>query len=746
MKKTTFLFLIAIFLATFSFSQISSTGLQFNAMGDYVGVPSSPAYNIGTGNFTLEMWIRMNVNQPFGGARLFEVWKFTFMQSSPLAQPTFIDYSGTTQTLQMHFGVSHLDYNFSPVILNDGICHHLAVVRAGANLTLYVDGVLINTLNQSVIPYLEPYTTGPEQNAHLAFGGLTFPPSGGNYSGFMHEVRVWNIARSQTDIQSTMNVMLAGNETGLIGYWKFNDGSGPSVNDFSSNNNDGTLSGLNTVPTFIAGCSNCALPSSSVSASGPLTFCSTSSPVQLSALPGYTYQWYRDRYILPGETNSTLLAGASGNYNCVISNTCGSVTSNTITVTVNGAPPPNVSVSGPISFCPPGSVTIYASTGSGFSYQWQLNNNPIAGATAVSYVATASGSYNCIVSGNCGSTISYIVTVNANAAPHASISGGSTSVCAPGSASLHANTGSGLSYQWKLNGLNIAGATSSSYTATATGNYNCVVSNSCGSNTSNTISVTFNSVPVANITASGSTAVCSPNSVTLNANTGTGLSYQWKLNGVNISGATSSSYNATATGNYNCSVSNICGSTPSNTIAVTVTAIPAQPTPIQGPTSVCHNQNNVTYGITAVSGATSYTWTVPAGTQIKSGQGTPTIKVRFGNSAGNITVTANNACGQSPVRTLAIAMPCREGEEISAEVFDVTLYPNPITSELRIENAELRIKEIEIYSSIGEKIISQISSLKSQISVDVSQLSPGIYFITVTDQARNKVTKKVVKM
>jgi hypothetical protein len=82
-----------------------------------------------------------------------------------------------------------------------------------------------------------------------------------------------------------------------------------------------------------------------------------------------------------------------------------------------------------------------------------------------------------------------------------------------------------------------------------------------------------------------------------------------------------------------------------------------------------------------------------------------------------------------------------------------SLFPNPTTNELRIENADLpagqaglKIKEIEIYSSLGEKIISQISSLKSQISVDVSQLSPGIYFITVTDQVGNKVTRKVVKM
>src|SRR5678815_2520580 len=88
------------------------------------------------------------------------------------------------------------------------------------------------------------------------------------------------------------------------------------------------------------------------------------------------------------------------------------------------------------------------------------------------------------------------------------------------------------------------------------------------------------------------------------------------------------------------------------------------------------------YTITAVTGATSYTWTVPTGTQIKNGQGTTHIRVRFGNSAGNITVRASNACGQGLVRTLAIAMPCREG--FIADELDVTLYPNPASDKLNV--------------------------------------------------------------
>ncbi len=76
--------------------------------------------------------------------------------------------------------------------------------------------------------------------------------------------------------------------------------------------------------------------------------------------------------------------------------------------------------------------------------------------------------------------------------------------------------------------------------------------------------------PAAAITASGSTTFNIGDSVTLSATIGTGWSYQWKLNTVNIAGATLSTYKARTTGNYACAVSNGCGYATTNTIAVTV--------------------------------------------------------------------------------------------------------------------------------------------------------------------------------
>ena len=82
---------------------------------------------------------------------------------------------------------------------------------------------------------------------------------------------------------------------------------------------------------------------------------------------------------------------------------------------------------------------------------------------------------------------------------------------------------------------------------------------------------------------------------------------------------------------------------------------PAQPNPITGPTSICVGAT-ATYSIATVAGATSYTWSVPAGTVINSGQGTTSISVTAGSTSGTISVTANNACGSSNPRTLSIAI------------------------------------------------------------------------------------------
>ncbi|WP_460969981.1 PKD domain-containing protein, partial [Pontibacter aydingkolensis] len=92
---------------------------------------------------------------------------------------------------------------------------------------------------------------------------------------------------------------------------------------------------------------------------------------------------------------------------------------------------------------------------------------------------------------------------------------------------------------------------------------------------------------------------------------------------------------------------------------------PAAPGAITGVTSIC-NGSEVTYTITAVSGATSYEWTVPNGWGITSGEGTTSIKVTVGSTGGNITVTATNYCGTSSASTKAVSITTVTAPTVSA--------------------------------------------------------------------------------
>jgi len=131
--------------------------------------------------------------------------------------------------------------------------------------------------------------------------------------------------------------------------------------------------------------------------------------------------------------------------------------------------------------------------------------------------------------------------------------GGATTFCQGGNVLLTA-THSGTSLQWKKNGTNIAGATSSTYSANKTGNYTCETTSTCDSELSNSISVTVNKNPPATISAGGATTFCAGGSVVLSANTGAGLSYQWYKGASVIAGAISINYTATTAGNYKCRV------------------------------------------------------------------------------------------------------------------------------------------------------------------------------------------------
>lgn len=101
--------------------------------------------------------------------------------------------------------------------------------------------------------------------------------------------------------------------------------------------------------------------------------------------------------------------------------------------------------------------------------------------------------------------------------------------------------------------------------------------------------------------------------------------------------------------------SNSCGSSTASIKNVSVTSIPAAPAAVLGPVSVCKN-TDVNYSVDPVAGATTYFWSVPTDAVIKSGQNTNAIVVTWGQSAGNVIVDAQNACGTSPQTSKSVVV------------------------------------------------------------------------------------------
>jgi len=325
-----------------------------------------------------------------------------------------------------------------------------------------------------------------------------------------------------------------------------------------------------------------------ITANGALTF-ATGGNVLLTANTGtgITYQWKKNGVAISGATNSTYTATTAGTYTVAekagtcVATSAGVAVNVTTSSTTTSTPLASITPSGTASFCAGGSVTLSAKTGTGYIYQWRKNNVNITGATLSTYKATSSGSYQVKVTQGSNVDYSAPVTVIAGQLTATITAGGSLTFATGGRVVLNANTGTGLTYQWKKNGVNISGATTASYTATTSGNYTVYETQTGGcSATSDPVAVnvtsstattttTTTSTALATITPSGSVTICTGGSIRLSAKTGTGYLYQWKKNGVNISGATASYYNATSAGSYQVKVTS--GSTVDYSAPVTVT-------------------------------------------------------------------------------------------------------------------------------------------------------------------------------
>ncbi|MGE5401367.1 MAG: LamG-like jellyroll fold domain-containing protein [Ignavibacteriales bacterium] len=226
--RTYFSVVFLLLLSPVMFAQVGNYALRLDGVDDYVSIPHNDVFNVS--KVTIEMWM---------------LW-----ENTTAADDVDFLIGKSMEELEIHTGGGSGNHalRFIPTtrvyldtdsdIFQSGIWYHVAFVY-DPSISLYkcyINGVEKNLTNRgdngvntSIIHSAEPLRIGIRTGNYYSFQGK------------LDEIRIWNVARSASEISANMNTELDGNESGLIAYYKMSNGSGTLLTDNSINGNQGTL-------------------------------------------------------------------------------------------------------------------------------------------------------------------------------------------------------------------------------------------------------------------------------------------------------------------------------------------------------------------------------------------------------------------------------------------------------------------------------------------------------------------------
>lgn len=222
--------------------RLQHTAMRFNGLNNgMVSLPNVPALAF-TGLITMEAWIR-----PTASTDVRTVIAHGYV-NTPAAEVSLRINGGNYETGNWRGGTTGAGV-FVPVDPNDlNNWVHLASVFDGSMWRLYRNGVQIGSKADTygAIAVNAAWTIGGSHAGDRVF------------AGDIDEVRIWRVARGAADIHAGMNQRLTGDEPGLVGLWRFDDGhkrGGPAaMRDATALHNDGTTFNAATgVPGGIPG-------------------------------------------------------------------------------------------------------------------------------------------------------------------------------------------------------------------------------------------------------------------------------------------------------------------------------------------------------------------------------------------------------------------------------------------------------------------------------------------------------------
>ncbi|MES2733640.1 MAG: gliding motility-associated C-terminal domain-containing protein [Bacteroidota bacterium] len=400
----------------------------------------------------------------------------------------------------------------------------------------------------------------------------------------------------------------------------------------------------------------------------PAALCIGSAIPTLTA-KGTALKWYKDAgltnllfagaFFTPAAIDLDMTVAGTTTFFVTQTTACGESAATAVNVTVSGSLTASVQITASATtVCANTAINFTANPTNGGStptYEWQINGSPVSGAisaTFTSNVLNNNDKVTVIMTPDIGGASSCIdpaavtsnqigITITNSLTASVSITASQTSAC-PNTAitftAVATDGGTTPTYQWQINGTDVLAATAATFT-TSTLNDNDKVtvsmtpdvsgSGSCinpAPVTSNPVTMTIsNSLPAKVIISASATTVCTGTAITFTAeptNGGSTPTYQWLVNGLNVSGTGATFTSSTLANNDKVSVVMTAGGSGvsciinspaiSNQIAITISnSLAAKVDIAASQTSACPN-TAIMFTATPTNGgsAPTYEWQV----------------------------------------------------------------------------------------------------------------------------------------
>jgi hypothetical protein len=425
-------------ISKFSLSKVSSASLKFDGTDDHVQAVAKMDL---TGSFTIEAWVKPATTYGIN----------TFFSSRPGGN--FFDVKllgGNKITADIGDGNNWLSTNASVAYnYTANTWLHVAYVITTTGYTIYINGNEVGTGTYNGTPLLF------KKDQTVIIGSMS--DNSEFFNGNIDELRIWNTARSATEIKNNLCPKSVGSNANLVAYYSFDDGeserdnstkqiivnaAGNTYLDYGTLTHfalTGTNSNFMEEVTTPQTTANITVASSNTIIYGTsVTFTATS--VFTGANP--TYQWYLNNSIVSGATLATYTSTSLVNedqVHCVMTapnNPCvaAQVTSNIVTMSVadlvgvNMNQPANQEVNQGAQT----TAVTFTSAVSGVTYDWTNNT------TSIGLAASGSGNIASFVA---NSTSNAAVKATITVTPKVTVAADVIDVSYPGSNSSTSNRG-----------------------------------------------------------------------------------------------------------------------------------------------------------------------------------------------------------------------------------------------------------------------------------------------------------------